>query len=427
MTEQREVVTGAVADDGKPCLAPLLHDSMVGWQDLDDRYHALLELVRVLLGVVPNCDRYLEIWPPAFRSYNVMVPNLLNLPVPVLGLGGPPPAVVGLAMYVASRTAECPYCTAHTCSFALRRGADTEKVAAALLPDRTSFGPGELAAVAVAQSLASEPGELLAADKAALVSAYGQRGAEWVALSAVMMGFLNKFMDAIGVELEQDVVREVRGTLGDAWAPGRTEAGLEPDQSPRAAPPVDAFWSRLQILRLLPAAIRYDRRAQRGTPSGRAALARHLLQVTGHDFPVLAQVQSARARRAIGTMLTQNLDPATSIVGVRTKLLAGAVYAAVVADPHLQGDVAALGARAGLPPETMAAAAAFGRYEEPSPEAATVLMLAREASSSPAALSEATVEDCRRELSPAALIEVVTWLSVLQLLHRLTRYVRPTG
>src|SRR5919206_731751 len=94
----------------------LLRDSMVGWDVLDERYHALLQLVNRLLGVVPNCDRYLEIWPPAFRTYNVMVPNLLNLPVPVLRLGGPPPAVVRLAMYVASRTAGCSYCSAHSCS-----------------------------------------------------------------------------------------------------------------------------------------------------------------------------------------------------------------------------------------------------------------------------------------------------------------------
>ena len=71
-------------------LAPLLHDSMVDWDVLQGRYGPLLRLVETMLGVVPNCDRYLEIWPPAFRSYSIMVPNLLNLPVPVLGLGGPP-------------------------------------------------------------------------------------------------------------------------------------------------------------------------------------------------------------------------------------------------------------------------------------------------------------------------------------------------
>jgi len=115
-------------------LTPLLGDSKVGWDVLHDRYGVLLRLVDTVLGVVPNCDPYLEIWPPAFRTYNIMVPNFLNLPVPVFGLGGPPADVVGLAMYVASRAA-------------------ADKVAGVLLPDRSSFTRGELAAIAVARSV----------------------------------------------------------------------------------------------------------------------------------------------------------------------------------------------------------------------------------------------------------------------------------
>src|SRR5690242_17644483 len=88
--------------DGGPRLATLLHDDAVSWDELHRRYGPLLELVRVLLGLVPNCDRYLEIWPAGFRTYNVMVPNFLNLPVPILGVGGAPGDVVGLGMYVAS-------------------------------------------------------------------------------------------------------------------------------------------------------------------------------------------------------------------------------------------------------------------------------------------------------------------------------------
>jgi hypothetical protein len=180
-----------------------------------------------LLGVVPTCDRYLEIWPPAFRSYNVMVPNFLNLPVPVLGVGGPPPGAVGLAMYVASRTAACPYCTAHSCSFAMRRGASAQTVAAALLPDATGLSRGELATVAVAKALARVPCELTAEHRRGLVDVYGETRAEWIAVGAIMMGFLNKFMDAIGVELEQPVVSEVARTLGDGWTPGKAGAELD--------------------------------------------------------------------------------------------------------------------------------------------------------------------------------------------------------
>jgi hypothetical protein len=209
-------------------LVPLLREEMVPWDTLERRYGPLLELVSLLLGVVPNCDRYLEIWPPAFRTYNIMVPNFLNLPVPIFGVGGAPGDVIGMGMYVSSRVAECPYCTAHSCSFALRRGASPEKMAQALVAAGASFTRGERATVAVARSLARIPCELTRAERDELVGVFGPARAEWIVLGVVMMGFLNKFMNAIGVELEQPVIAETSTTLGDDWSPGAAGADLVP-------------------------------------------------------------------------------------------------------------------------------------------------------------------------------------------------------
>jgi len=85
-------------------LTALLKPRAIPLPTLHQRYGALLELVRKLIGVVPNCDPYLEIWPPGFRTYNVMVPNFLNLPFSLWGVGAPVD-VVGLGMYVSSRAA----------------------------------------------------------------------------------------------------------------------------------------------------------------------------------------------------------------------------------------------------------------------------------------------------------------------------------
>ncbi len=414
--------------DRTASLTSLLHDSTVDWKVLDERYHSLLRLVEALLGVLPNCDRYLEIWPPAFRTYNVMVPNLLNLPVPVLGIGGPPPAVVGLGMYVASRTAECPYCSAHSCSFALRRAAAPETLAAALLPDRESFTRGELATIAVARSLARVPCELTAAEKAELIAVYGERRAEWIVLSVVMMGFLNKFMDAIGVELEQGVVDEVSETIGSDWSPGKAGADLDPNAGPQPAPPRDRLGTRLRLLPLLPAAIRHDRRAQRGTPSRAADVSGFLAEHVGHDFPVLTHLRSNRARRSIATMLRENLDPTSSVIGLDVKVLVGAVFAAVVSDESLAADVSALARHLDVDHEHVEAATAFGRSASaPTPGAPlpvdAAMELALAASPSPSRVDARTVAACERDgLSPPAIVEIVTWLAVLQLLHRLTCY-----
>ena len=402
-------------------LTPLLRDAMVDFDDLHRRYGPLLRLVDTVLGVVPNCDRYLEIWPPAFRTYNVMVPNLLNLPVPILGVGGPPPSAVGLAMYVASRTAACPYCTAHACSFAMRRGASPETVAAALLPGVTGLSRGELATIAVAKSLARVPCELTAEHRRALVDVYGEKKAEWVVMGAVMMGFLNKFKDAIRVELEQPVVAETAATLGGDWSPGKAGVDLDPAQPQRPAPPADGLRIKLRLLPLLPAVVRLDRQWQRGTPSRRQDVATWLRQNTGHEFPALGALHSDRARRTIATMLRDNLDPSTTHVGIPVKVLAGAVYATVVDSAELLADVRVLAAHAGVSGEEVDDAVAFARDDAARPVADAVLLLARAASSSPAAIDAGTLTACRDALlSPEAIVEVICWLSVLQMLHRLT-------
>ena len=54
-------------------LAEALKDERVPFAELQHRYRPVLGLVEVLIGVVPNCDRYLEIWPPGFRTYNLHV------------------------------------------------------------------------------------------------------------------------------------------------------------------------------------------------------------------------------------------------------------------------------------------------------------------------------------------------------------------
>ena len=231
---------------------PLLREEMVPWETLEERYGALLKLVEVLLGVVPNCDRYLEIWPPAFRTYNVMVPNFLNLPAPIFGVGGAPGEIVGLGMYVSSRVAECSYCTAHACSFALRRGAPADKVAQALIGGDADFTRGELATIAVARSLGRVPCELTAAERDELVDVFGAARAEWIVLGVVMMGFLNKFMNAIGVELEQSVYSEVSRTLGSEWSAGSAGAALDATAPAKPAPPADGLATKLRVLPLLP-------------------------------------------------------------------------------------------------------------------------------------------------------------------------------
>lgn len=119
----------------KETLYNYLKPYQVDFEKLHQEYQPMLKLVKELIGVVPNCDPVLEIWPIGFRTYNLFVPNFLNLPHSLFGkkkLKG----MMGLAMYNSSRAAECMYCSAHCCSYALRRGLSED----AILGDRTLEG-----------------------------------------------------------------------------------------------------------------------------------------------------------------------------------------------------------------------------------------------------------------------------------------------
>jgi alkylhydroperoxidase family enzyme len=410
-------------------LALSLAPSAVDLSRLDREYRPLLQLVRLVIGIVPNCDSLLAIWPTGFRSYNLLVPNLLNLPFSVWGWG-PPVVPLGLAVYTASWTARCSYCTAHTCSFALRRGASPDSLTG-------NRGPAENAAVAAAEALASIPSAFTRRHRDELLRHFSPRDAEGIALGVALMGFLNKFMDATGVDLEEPAVKEVSGfLLPTGWTTGKHRVDAGPSADPRFRPrPAgrDTLASKLAFLRYVPAALKLEGSWTRGVPSRWPAVGTYLSAQTGHDFPLLAKVSSRRAVKAIATVLRDNLTAVDSRLGQGVKLLAGLVYATVVGNETLAGEARKLALRASPPvtDETLQAVARFAA--EPAAELASLPGLNREAvlafrlakaiSPSPATVPPALLAKVAEGLSPEAQIELVVWVSIQQMLHRLGSYV----
>jgi alkylhydroperoxidase family enzyme len=392
-------VSIAVENQNRP-LVSLLESDAVPMATLRSRYAAVLALVDTLLGVVPNCDAYLEIWPPAFRSYNVMVPNLLNLPLLIWGLGAPR-STIGLAMYVSSRSAGCAYCAAHTCTFALRRGATVDQVATAL--DGKGLSEADRAAVRVGRALSVVPVEIRAEDRDALRTHFSPKDEESIVLAIAMMGWLNKTMDALGVPLEEPTVAEVTSVIAaSGWRPGQHMPNGLPAAAP--PPPPDSLGKRLGVIRHAPKAVSLDKQWTKGVPDKWPAAGAFLRQATGHDFPVLGRLRHKNAIRAIATMIRDNVTE--SVVGRAEKLSAGLVYADAVGNTSLADQLRATGAT---------------RLAD-----SPVQQLARAIAPSPAAVDDATVAACRT-LPPAGIVEVVTFVALLQLLHRLESYFAAPG
>jgi alkylhydroperoxidase family enzyme len=420
-------------------LSQSLQSSAIDLSRLGREYRPLLQLVRLVIGVVPNCDSLLAIWPLGFRSYNLLVPNFLNLPFSVWGWG-PPVVPLGLALYTASWTARCSYCTAHTCSFALRRGAPPETLTG-------SRSAAESAAVAAAEALARIPSAFTRQQRDELRRHFSARDAEGIALGIALMGFLNKFMDACGVDLEEAAVQEVSAALlPTGWSPGKHRVAAEASTDPLLQPRPggrDTLATKLAFLRYVPAALRLEGSWTRGVPSRWPAVGSYLEARTGHSFPLLAKVASRRAVKAIATVLRDNLTAAQSPLGLRVKLLAGLVYASVVGNETLAGEARKLALRTDPPAaeETLQAVARFAA--EPAVEsdsgiaaartalaslpgldgkAALALLLAKAVSPSPATVPAALLREVAVALSPEAQIELVVWVSIQQMLHRLGSY-----
>lgn len=104
------------------------------------------------------------------------------------------------------------------------------------------------------------------------------------------------------------------------------------------------------------------------------------------------------------------------------------VFAEIVHDERLADDIRALARHAGIDNDKLRDAIAYARGDDPAAPGGSGVepasfTLARAASFSPARIDASTVEACRQSgLSPAAVVEIISWLSVLQMLHRLTCY-----
>ena len=410
-------------------LSELTSPAHVNWNILHQKYNPVLGLVNELIGVIPNCDKVLEIWPPGFRTYNLLVPNLLNLPN-TLWSGKRLKAVMGLAMYASSAAAGCPYCTAHTCSFALRRGA-AEK---AILGERNA---AEAAAVLVAEAMSGVPATLSKEHVAELKKHFNDDDAQQIVLAVCLMGFLNKFMDAMGIELEEESVASVGKLLaGTGWNPQRhlREQFQVPQEAIASAS--DNFFTYLRVARHAPGAINLERKWLKGIPHS-ADAAVFLKQKTGSDFQLLQKIKKPRAIKAITAVLRDNLDESTTTIGIRVKCLAAMVFASVVKNEPLLREIKLMcdhfqvryqHAAAAIEPIVLTAVPADKQsYQEMSvrlqqyfsDEEIPLMMLARASAGSPAEVNEIIISEAAQKLLPQQIVELMVWISVQQMLHRL--------
>ncbi len=415
-------------------LAAWMDPHKISFDILHDRYGGLLNLIEQLLGVVPNCDQYLEIWPTGFRTYNLMVPNFINLPNLLLGLAAPKD-LIGLGLYAASRASGCAYCSAHCCSFARRRGASADAMAG-------NATATEQAVIDISAALGKMPDTLTLNHVRRLHATLSPSDAEWVVMGAAMTGFLNKFMDTVGVPLEPESIADSHAVMTPTgWSAKHHYDCSAPLPTP-VEPPTDGWRVYAELFRLAPQAKRADQRWQRGVPANYPAVEDYLFERIGVEEPVLPKMMHERPRRALATMLRDNLDPKTSLLGLWLKGCAAMVFAAMSNNSERRRLAETLIMRNGIALSDVRRNALIQLGQEPVPQTidgirlcldrltsadfssldAAALLLARASAPSPAEISDDLIAICTADLMPAEVVELITWLSLQQLLHRLDTY-----
>lgn len=415
-------------------LSESLKQAAVDWNTLHKNYNPLLNLVRELIGIIPNCDPTLEIWQPGFRTYNLLVPNMFNLPSTLFGSKSFK-ASMGLAMYASSKEA-CAYCTAHACSFALRRGARTEAIAG-------SQTVKEQAVVTLAEKLAHIPSTLTLKDVEIVRQHFSASETEWLVYSISMMGFLNKFMNAVGVELEQEAINDTAELLSKTgWQPGVHASNgysiTKPFRLHR-----DNLFTYLRVIRQAPGAVLLEKKWTKGVPSKYQEVSEYLKKKTGYLFPILKPIKQGRVVRALATALRDNLDGELTVTGLKIKMYAGYIFSTLMNNKVLKMEIKNITAHLApeLNQELFIRLEDLSQMEIPTDNASCnkimnstqqllsltekesgLLLLALASSHSPSQINDSVIETTLKYVKPACVIEIVVWLSVLQLLNRLSSY-----
>lgn len=125
--------------------------------------------------------------------------------------------------YIASQTAGCRYCQAHTARAAERYGASAERIAEVWTYERSAlFTPAEKAALAFAQAAASVPNAVDEKIAAELRAHWSDEDIVEILGVIALFGYLNRWNDSMATGIEAGAVESGEKHLAErGWTPGK--------------------------------------------------------------------------------------------------------------------------------------------------------------------------------------------------------------
>jgi uncharacterized peroxidase-related enzyme len=137
--------------------------------------------------------------------------------------GSIPFALKSLIGNMASKSAGCMYCVAHTGSNSSRAGVDDEKIAAMWAFETSDlFSDAERAALSFAQAAAQVPNATTDADFAELRKHFTDFQIVEIMSVISMFGYLNRWNDSMATTLEEEPIAFAEQTIaGTGWSVGK--------------------------------------------------------------------------------------------------------------------------------------------------------------------------------------------------------------
>ncbi len=179
-------------------------------------FEEFFKLIEDTMGFVPNSMLTMGRSPEILRAFS-------GLSGAVLMASGIPRELKQLIALVASHSAGCRYCQAHTAHGAENLGVDKAKIGAAFEFETSAlFDERERAVLRIARDAACVPNRTTDAQFEALSSFYDEQEIVEIVAVISMFGFLNRWNDTMATELEAGPLAFAKRQLGPAgWEPGR--------------------------------------------------------------------------------------------------------------------------------------------------------------------------------------------------------------
>ena len=192
-----------------PCVTPLPRRELA-------EFEPFFEMVERVMGFVPNSMLTMGRVPDLLRAFS-------TLSATVLMSGALSPELKQLVAFVTSNSAGCRYCQAHTAHGAERMGATKEKLEAAFEFETSPlFTDAERAALHLARDAGLVPNATTGAHFEELNRHFNEQEIVEIVGVIALFGWLNRWNDTMGTELESAPLRFANSTLASrGWSAGK--------------------------------------------------------------------------------------------------------------------------------------------------------------------------------------------------------------